>query len=137
MHRFLALCVLITLAACRFGETSPSEPPAATSDIAQDETLVFFRTAGWLDEDAGEWHLPVHGWVYEQQDSSVRKALFEAVLEEIVEQYYQANITWLRDAPVSVATSLRAANRESLSGPRYPCSKVRSCRVYAPLNKDE
>lgn len=43
---------------------------------------MFFRTAGWLDENALEWHLPVHGWIYEPQDSSVRRALFEKMLEE-------------------------------------------------------
>ena len=97
MHRLLALWVLITLAACGFDESSPNKPPAAASDIAQDETLVFFRTAAWLDEDAGEWLLPVHGWVYEPQDSSVREALFEAVLEEkfdlLVDEGNEANFS--------------------------------------------
>ena len=82
MRTFLALCVLITVSACRLGDSSPGDIPVVTSDIAQDETLVFFRTAGWLDENAQEWHLPVHGWIYEPQDSSVRKALFEKILEE-------------------------------------------------------
>ena len=82
MRTFLALCVLTTVAACELGDTSPIDDPVVTSDIAQDETLVFFRTAGWLDESTGEWHLPVHGWVYEPQDSAVRKALFEKILEE-------------------------------------------------------
>ena len=81
MYRLLALWVLSTLAACGFDESSPSEPPAATSDIAQDEALVFFRTAGWLDENAGEWNLPIHGWIYEPEDSTARRALFETILD--------------------------------------------------------
>jgi len=97
MYRLLALCVLITLAACRFGETSPSEPPTATSDLAQDETLVFFRTAGWLDEDAQEWHLPIHGWIYEPADSAARRALFETILEKkfdlVVDEDNEANFS--------------------------------------------
>ncbi len=53
----------------------------AHSTIAEDEALVFFRTTGWLDEQTGEWHLPIHGWIYEPEDSSARRAIFERVLE--------------------------------------------------------
>ena len=53
----------------------------AFSNIAADETVVFFRTTGWLNEETQEWHLPIHGWIYEPQDSSSRRAIFERVLE--------------------------------------------------------
>ncbi len=51
------------------------------SDIKDDEALVFFRTTAWLDEDTEEWHIPVHGWIYEPEDSTVRRAAFERILE--------------------------------------------------------
>ncbi|MDJ0910654.1 MAG: DUF2183 domain-containing protein [Woeseiaceae bacterium] len=51
------------------------------SNIADDENVVFFRTTGWLNEDTEEWHLPIHGWIYEPQDSRARRAIFERVLE--------------------------------------------------------
>lgn len=82
MQKAFALCVLVTLAGCEIAATSATEDSAAFSEIAQDEHLVFFHTSGWLDEANQDWHLPVHGWVYEPQDSSVRKALFETILDK-------------------------------------------------------
>lgn len=51
------------------------------SDIKADETVVFFRTTAWLDEATNEWHVPIHGWIYEPEDSTVRRALFAAILD--------------------------------------------------------
>ena len=51
------------------------------SDIEDDETVVFFHTAAWLDEAKHVWHVPIHGWIYEPQDSTFRLGLFEEVLE--------------------------------------------------------
>ena len=53
------------------------------SNIKPDEAVVFFRTSGWLDEANQEWHLPVHGWIYEPEESLVRKAAFEKTLDEM------------------------------------------------------
>ena len=53
----------------------------AQSDLAIDEVVVFFRTSAWLDSKNNEWHVPIHGWVYEPEDSTVRKALFETILD--------------------------------------------------------
>ena len=50
------------------------------SDIKPDEHILFFNTAGWLDVDNATWHLPVHAWIYEPQDSVVRKGVFASVL---------------------------------------------------------
>ncbi len=68
---FLAMAIYAILGA----RGTPSH-----STIAQDETVVFFRTTGWLNEQTGEWHLPIHGWIYEPQDSRARRAIFERVL---------------------------------------------------------
>ena len=55
---------------------------ARISKIKSDEHVVFFTTVGHLDEDTNEWVLPIHGWIYEPEDSLVRKAAFAKVLQE-------------------------------------------------------
>lgn len=72
------------------------------SDLASDEVIVFFRTSAWLDTARGEWHVPIHGWVYEPEDSTVRKALFAAILDA---QY---------DLPVSEQTQANFDRRINL-----------------------
>ena len=81
MHRALAVCALTLLAGCERDASSAGDDEVV-SDIAADETVVFFRTSGWLDEANQQWHLPLHGWIYEPEDSTVRVAAFEKVLEE-------------------------------------------------------
>jgi phosphatidate phosphatase APP1 len=78
----MALCALVLLGGCETGERYIDEPEAVLSDIQQDEHVVFFHTSGWLDEARQEWHLPVHGWVYEPEDSTSRKALFAEILDD-------------------------------------------------------
>jgi phosphatidate phosphatase APP1 len=52
------------------------------SDIKSDETVVFFRTSAWLGEAGKVWNIPIHGWIYEPQNSTVRKAIAEEILEQ-------------------------------------------------------
>jgi phosphatidate phosphatase APP1 len=52
------------------------------SDIKADEHVVFFNTTAWFDESSETWHLPIHGWIYEPQDSRARKAVFATVLDK-------------------------------------------------------
>lgn len=52
------------------------------SNIKADETVVFFRTSAWQDNKSGDWHIPIHGWIYEPQHSTERKQVFAAVLKE-------------------------------------------------------
>ncbi len=54
--------------------------PEIHSDIKLDENVIFFNTAGWLDDDNRYWHLPIHAWVYQPQDSVIRKKLGAALL---------------------------------------------------------
>ena len=82
MHRLLPILALLLLVGCDIATDMPPDGLTLSSDIRNDEHVVFFRTAGWLDETSQEWHLPVHGWIYEPQDSSARKALLETALEE-------------------------------------------------------
>ena len=81
MLRLFILALALFLTGCGDSET-PSGDISAVSGLADDENVVLFRTAGWLDEATQEWHLPIHGWVYEPEDSSARKALFKTILEE-------------------------------------------------------
>lgn len=80
MYKLLILCVAIAVfAVVLYPKTTRSDDPAH-SDVQTDEFVVFFRTAARLDDQV--WHVPVHGWIYEPEDSVSRKALFETVLEE-------------------------------------------------------
>ena len=48
------------------------------SNLKRDEELVFFNTTASLNEETMEWHIPVHGWVYEPQSSwTIRKLIGE------------------------------------------------------------
>jgi hypothetical protein len=77
----ILIIICITLAGnASFAETTDSSDPLY-SDITGDEVVVFFRTTAWLDESSRDWHVPIHGWVYEPQDSIARKKLFGAILK--------------------------------------------------------
>ncbi len=84
MLRASALYVLLLVVGCgrciNCGDAANAID--AVSDIKPDETVVFFRTSGWLDEANQEWHLPVHGWIYEPQENVARKAAFEKIMVE-------------------------------------------------------
>lgn len=55
------------------------------SNLKPDETVVFFRGTAWLDVESQEWNVPIHGWVYEPEDSRSRMAIFETVLSDSYE----------------------------------------------------
>lgn len=82
MLRTFLLFIALALTGCGDSKTQTDSNDAPVSNLAEDEQVVFFRTAGWLDEASQEWHLPIHAWVYEPQNSSARMAVFEAVLAE-------------------------------------------------------
>lgn len=55
-------------------------PAQGQSHLKTDETVVFFRTSGWFDSAAGEWVLPIHGWIYEpEEDSTLRRMLVQGI----------------------------------------------------------
>ena len=76
----LRLLSLVACAGLATGCSSGGESPV--SEIKADETVVFFRTAAWLDPSAKQWQVPIHGWIFEAGDSTARKALFEEILQE-------------------------------------------------------
>lgn len=53
---------------------------AQVSPVKPDEHVVLFNTAAWLGDD-GRWVVPIHGWIHEPEDSRVRKAAIEMLLE--------------------------------------------------------
>ncbi len=55
---------------------------SAVSDIASDEEVIFFNTAAHLDAPAGQWVIPVHGWIFEPEADSIRRNLALAALQE-------------------------------------------------------
>jgi len=75
--RFLLVVASVALAFAAAGCTKEVH-----SNISPDEQVVFFNTTAWLDAASGQWHVPIHGWIYEPADSSARRALFEKVLSE-------------------------------------------------------
>ncbi len=82
MLRLFVLLAIALASGCTSESRSESETSPAVSDLSADEQIVFFNTSAWLDESGGYWHVPIHGWVYEPEDSTVRRAVFEAALEE-------------------------------------------------------
>jgi hypothetical protein len=82
MLRTFVFSIVLILTGCGDGTTQSDDSEPQISSLKEDEQVVFFRTAGWLDEASQEWHLPIHGWVYEPQDSSARMAVFKIILEE-------------------------------------------------------
>ncbi|HEY9052613.1 MAG TPA: phosphatase domain-containing protein [Gammaproteobacteria bacterium] len=74
-------------ASCAF--VAGSDLPEHYSDVKPDEHVTLFNTAAWLDEDNAYWHIPIHAWIYEPEDSVVRSGIFE----EILESSYDLKIT--------------------------------------------
>ena len=107
MQKTIALCAFLLLAGCEqvVPENSADE---LASNIEPDETLVFFRTAGWFDSNSDQWLLPVHGWIYEPQDSTFRRAAFEKVLQE----GFDLSVTRQTEANFSRRLNLLIADNE-------------------------
>ena len=82
MLRLLALLALVIASGCTSESRSETDAPASITDLKPDEHVVFFNTSAWLDETGESWNVPIHGWIYEPEDSSVRLKVFETVLEQ-------------------------------------------------------
>ena len=107
MQKAIAICVFILLIGCDRTD-SASVIDLAASDIKADEAVVFFPTSGWLDEVNQEWHLPIHGWVYEPEDSTVRKAALRKVLSD----KFSLSVTAQTEANFSRRVNLLLADNE-------------------------
>lgn len=66
---------------CAFASPSDiQEKGFMVSNVKPDEHVTFFNTAAWFDAGNDHWHIPVHVWVYEPQQSVVRKGISAALL---------------------------------------------------------
>jgi hypothetical protein len=68
---------IVTLMFCSIVNAHP------VSDVKNDEALVFFNTSAWLNKQTDQWHIPIHGWIYEPEESIVRKALITESLKTV------------------------------------------------------
>lgn len=81
MPKILLIFVALALAGYALYTAYARNTQSAWSNVANDEHLVFFRTAATLSDDKLRWHIPIHGWVYEPQDSNARKDALSAILK--------------------------------------------------------
>lgn len=57
---------------------------SAASSVGTDETVILFPTNASLDEAAGVWKVPLHGWIFEAEtDSLWRGAVVEGLLDRL------------------------------------------------------
>ena len=80
--RTLRVFVSITITVLALLMNAYATAGEPVSRLNNDDFLVFFRTSAWLDADTNYWHLPIHGWIYEPQNSQFRKAALAKVLQE-------------------------------------------------------
>jgi phosphatidate phosphatase APP1 len=50
------------------------------SNLKRDEFIQFFTTSAWYDQNLDAWHVPIHAWVYEPENSIVRKKAIQVAL---------------------------------------------------------
>lgn len=81
MLKIAVLTIAVILVAIFAFRANAMSQDRAYSDIADDEVVEFFRTSAWLDEATQEWHIPVHGWIYQPEDSTARKAIFASIMK--------------------------------------------------------
>jgi hypothetical protein len=53
---------------------------AAVGQIEPDEMIAFFPTAAFFDIAASVWRVPIHGWIYEPEEDSLKRAAFLGLL---------------------------------------------------------
>lgn len=86
MRTFLTVAAATIVAGCILYVLLAGDPNRVSSDIASDiaddEHVVLFKTTAWFDEKLQQWQVPIHGWIYEPQDSAARKEVFTKILKE-------------------------------------------------------
>ncbi len=72
MKQILLVTILLLMA---YSDCSAANRPTTASQLKQDQNLVFFDTSAWFDPHTKQWHIPIHGWVFEPAISVVRKEM--------------------------------------------------------------
>ncbi|MEM9159667.1 MAG: phosphatase domain-containing protein [Verrucomicrobiota bacterium] len=78
------------------------------SNIKKDEHVVFFRTNAHLSDDHAHWIIPIHGWIYEPENSRFRKKLVSSIFEK----KYELKVTSENDSVFSERLNLLIADNE-------------------------
>ena len=78
------------------------------SGVKKDEHITFISTTGWLDTDKSQWHIPIHAWIYEPQNSEVRKS----VIASLFASMYDLKITPENEENFNQRTNLMIADNE-------------------------
>ncbi|QDU40529.1 hypothetical protein Mal4_48870 [Maioricimonas rarisocia] len=58
--------------------------PTPTASIRPDQKLLFFPSYGRRDPATGQWHLHVHGWIFQPVHSSIRRRALMRVLLKVL-----------------------------------------------------
>ena len=103
LFRTILAVVVLWASACSAPNPNGIQPDRLLTELDQDESIVLFRSAAWLDTQSGAWRLPVHGWVFEPEDSQIRKRAIAAVLEQgyglkadgDAEGVFSSRVNWL------------------------------------------
>lgn len=96
-------CKKIILLVCFIMSTATTMAVAQVSNIKTNETVQFFRTSAWFDYESQRWHIPIHAWVYESQNSKARKkviakalkAKYNLLVNESTREYFDQRVNLL------------------------------------------
>lgn len=107
--------------------------PVIPSTVRTDEDVVFFQTAAWLDERDKRWHIPIHAWVYQPEQSHVRKGMIElafktafglGVTEQTQNNFNERVNLFLADNKSGRRLSIRIAGHGHTMPPTQPNGQV-------------
>ena len=103
--RILLIILLFTVIASAYSKVISKRKH---SNVKSDEHVILFNTSGWLNEQSQQWHIPIHGWIYEPELSHIRKALVATTLKK----KYQLSVTPETEKNFSDRTNLLFADNE-------------------------
>ncbi len=96
-----------------------------SADIKDDETVIFFPTFGQFDPQAGVWNLDIHGWIFEPETDSRKRAAALGLLRRVLgleadaeetEMFRQRARSFLVDNERGKELSIRLAGRTHTLG---------------------
>ena len=54
------------------------------TELRRNEVVVFFPTCASFDAEAGEWHVPIHGWIYNPKRAALRRSAVLGVFRRYI-----------------------------------------------------
>ena len=58
---------------------------ATACDLSKDEELILFPTLGHLEEDGRTWNISIHGWIFEPESDSKKRAVALGLLAKALQ----------------------------------------------------